>query len=75
MRNDAKYEVHLMVNELKSIINELYSISNGVNKDFKGIGNELCANRINEVARHYEGVVKKLNKIDYSILFDDVTEE
>lgn len=73
MTNSTKYEINSIITELNSIINEIYSVSNGVGKDFEGIGNEICANSIKKVGEHYEGVVKKLRKMDLTILTDGTT--
>ena len=66
MDSFSQNEIYEIKQELKSIINELYDISNGVRRDFSGIGNDICANRISGTAQHYEGVKKKLDKLDTS---------
>lgn len=62
----AKQELASIKKELKSIIQELESISNGIKKDFAGIGNERCASCLNKVLRQYSYVQKKLNNLDTS---------
>lgn len=66
MDSYSQNEIYEIKRELKSIINELYDISHGVRKDFSGIGNDVCANRIANIAQHYEGVKAKLDKLDTS---------
>lgn len=66
MDSFSQNEIYEIKQEFKSIINELYDISNGVRRDFSGIGNDVCANRISNTAQHYEGVKKKLDKLDTS---------
>lgn len=73
LKMDAKAQQQLyeIKQELQSIINELDDIGTGIKRDFKGIGNDICASRIAEVESQYRNVKKKLNKIDTS----KVTEE
>lgn len=52
--------------ELRSIIRELRDIENGVRRDFTGIGEQLCANCIDKIVDKYNGVLSKLNKVDYN---------
>lgn len=63
MTASVKNEISLITDEMNSILKELYIVSNGVKKDFYGIGNEICAKSIEDVASHYEKVVKLLGKI------------
>lgn len=57
-------------NELRSIIRELRSIESGVRGDFKGIGEDLCANCIDRIADKYERVLVRLNSVDTNRLAD-----
>ena len=56
--------------ELRSIIRELRSIESGVRSDFAGIGQEHCGDCINMIARKYEGVLDRLNRVDTNRLAD-----
>lgn len=60
----AARELESIKSELNSIIGELESISSGVRKDFTGIGNEQCANCIDNVLNSYYSVRRKLNNLD-----------
>lgn len=64
--------------ELRSIISELRDIEWGVRRDFAGIGQDLCGNCIDNIADKYDGVLSRLNRVDYnrlaSWLFDDEEE-
>ena len=40
--------------ELRSIINELWSIENGIRSEFDGIGENYCADCIARISRKYE---------------------
>ena len=60
----AKSELREIKNELSSIIQELESISNGIRKNFVGIGNERCADCIDSVIDQYKYVKRKLNNIE-----------
>lgn len=61
---DADYELYLIIQELNRIINELDSVSNGVRRNFSGIGNERCAQSISSIANDYRIVKRKLSRID-----------
>lgn len=71
MDANAKYELYLIKNELQSIIDELYNISNGVGRDFEGIGNDKCAASIMTAIVQSEMAKQKLNSMNLT----DVTEE
>lgn len=71
MDANAQYELYLIKNELQSIIDELYSISSGVNRDFEGIGNVQCSNSILRVVSQCETAKQKLNSMNLTV----VTEE
>lgn len=62
----TKRELNAIKDELQSIINELDRISDGVRSDFRGIGNDTCANCIDRVISQYRSVRRQLNKIDTS---------
>ena len=54
--------------ELRSIITELRNIESGVKSDFAGIGQDLCGNCIEQIAEKYDGVLSRLNRVDYNRL-------
>ena len=62
----ARNELDSIKSELRSIISELESISTGVRRDFSGIGNDKCADCIDNVLDQYRYVRRKLNNIDTS---------
>ena len=64
MDANTKYELYLIKTELKKIIGDLYYISDCINRDFEGIGNEKCSNRIQKIAYQYETIEKKLNEME-----------
>ena len=55
-------------NELRSIIQELRDIEWGVRRDFTGIGEELCGDCIEKIADKYDGVLTRLNNVNYNRL-------
>lgn len=55
-------------NELRSIINELRDIEWGIRHDFSGIGEQLCGNCIDKIADKYDGVLGRLNRVNYNRL-------
>ena len=60
----ARNELYAIRDELSSIIAELNDISAGVRRDFRGIGNERCAECIDRVIEQYRVVARKLNNMD-----------
>lgn len=52
--------------ELSSIIKELRDIESGVRRDFHGIGEELCGNCIDIITNRYDGVLRRLNRVDHN---------
>ena len=59
--------------ELRSIIQELRHIDNGLKSDFVGIGQEMCGNCVGQVANHYQNkVLTKLNNVNQNLLADFV---
>lgn len=55
-------------NELRSIINELQDIEWGIRHDFWGIGEQLCGDCVDKIAGKYEGVLSRLNSVNYNRL-------
>lgn len=67
MDNNANYELYQIRQELKKIIDELDTVSNGVRKDFDGIGNDVCATAITKAANNYRSLKKQLDKINIDV--------
>lgn len=63
---NARNELASIKRELNLIISELENISNGVRRDFAGIGNDKCSDCINIVVKQYYTVKRKLNNLDTS---------
>lgn len=51
-------------NELRSIINELRDIEWGIRHEFSGIGEQLCGDCIDKIADKYDGVLRRLNRVN-----------
>lgn len=66
MDQKALNELNSIKAELRSIINELDNIADGIRGDFKNIGNDKCANCIDKVKSEYNSVLRKLNNINAS---------
>lgn len=60
----ARTELNSIKSDLRNILTELRSISQGVRTDFSGIGNDRCADVLDNVISQYEYVQRKLNNID-----------
>ena len=73
MNEISRLELEYIKKELRSIISELDSISDGIRKDFTGIGNVQCANCIDRVANQYRAVKRKLDNLDTSAVTDSYT--
>lgn len=54
--------------ELRSIISELRDIEYGIRHDFNGIGEQLCGDCIDKIADKYDGVLTRLNRVNYNRL-------
>ena len=50
--------------ELRTVVNELRDIASNLRRECKGIGEEKCANVLEEAASKYEYVISKLNNIN-----------
>lgn len=60
--------------ELRKIIRDLEAAANGIEHDFKNVGNDKCAQSIWSVANKCKEVEKKLDSIDlYS--FDEMIQK
>jgi len=70
MNEKDQQELYFIKQELQGIIRELEGIASGIQSDFKGIGNEKCATRINQIADQYRYVKQTLNHIDTSKVSD-----
>ena len=64
MNANARTELNSIKQEVASIINELKDISQGVRRDFVGIGNDKCASCIDLVVNQYQKVYNELNNIN-----------
>ncbi len=64
------YELETIKSELDSIIYELDLIAEGVNSDFRNIGNDRCAQCIYTVSNRYREARRRLDNIDTSRLAD-----
>lgn len=70
MTAKGRRELEHIKNELRSIILELDSISDGIRRDFSGIGNDQCANSIDKVISQCRRAQTKLNNLDTHTLTD-----
>jgi hypothetical protein len=59
----AKRKINSIIAETQSIIRELEDISNGINREFKGIGSDKCANGLHKTADKYRNVIQTLRNI------------
>jgi hypothetical protein len=64
MDSSVRAELDSIISELSIIINELDTVSSGVRKDFRNIGNERCAASIDSLSTKYRWVRSKLRSIN-----------
>ncbi len=60
---DTRTEIRNVINQLKSQIKELQSISGSLRHDFKGIGTSKCADSVDSVIRQYNKIIEKLERV------------
>ena len=68
MTQTARNELSAIQRDLTSIITELKSVESGIRRDFKGIGNDVCANRIGSVTGKLEQASRMLTNLDTTSL-------
>ena len=52
--------------ELRKIIEDIEELAQYIQYSAEGIGTDICAARMREVANEYRGALAKLNKVDLS---------
>lgn len=62
-------------NELRSIINELRAIEDGIRWQFSGIGQENCADCLETVIVKYRYVLNRLENVDTNRIADFINGE
>ena len=70
MATNAKAELESIIREMDKIITELGDISYHVRYDFKNVGNDLCANCIDNVKSDCQSARRALKRIDTSKMKD-----
>lgn len=60
MKDSTADEIISIRKELKSIINEVQEIADGISSDFVGIGNDVCASRLERMIEKDIGYAKTL---------------
>ena len=63
MDAQLKNKVETIIAELNAIARELDEISQGINREFKGIGAIQCASSLQSAAGKYRAVMHELRKI------------
>ncbi|EKN71483.1 hypothetical protein BABA_01240 [Neobacillus bataviensis LMG 21833] len=63
MDAQVKNKVQTIIAELNAIARELDEISQGINREFKGIGAVQCASSLQSAAGKYRAVTHELRKI------------
>lgn len=73
---EAKRQIVSIKTELNSITRELREIAGDLRgQNFKGIGAEMCASAIDDVAGNYEDVIRKLDRINVSEAIERIKAE
>ena len=55
-------------NELRAIITEMQRIEQGIRSDFRGVGQDRCADGVARIIAHYRRVLITLNSVRENIL-------
>lgn len=63
-QHDTKNRINNVRSELRSIVSELEQISHALRTEFKGIGSELCSDRIDDAVKKYKKAITKLDNVD-----------
>lgn len=63
MDPQVKQKINHIIGELNSIARELDDLSNGIAREFKGIGADKCAQSLQSAAQKYRSVGHELRKI------------
>ncbi|PJI09596.1 MULTISPECIES: hypothetical protein [Clostridium] len=63
MNDGDKSKVNAIVRELDGLIRELNSLSAGVTRDFKGIGESACSESIKKMADRYTYVKSQISSL------------
>ncbi len=70
MKSSDKAELDSIRKELQAIVIELEDIALGVRANFQGIGNDRCANCIQDVKNQYFKAKRILDNIDITKVTD-----
>ncbi len=70
--SQAKAEIADIRIQLNSLIRTMRNVADGVEHDFYGVGNEICARSIRDVAGKYDTVLRVLNSINVSDAFERI---
>ena len=63
MDAQVKNKIHTIITELNSLARELDEISQGINREFKGIGAVNCASSLQSAAGKYRQVIHELRRM------------
>jgi len=63
MDSATRKEISSIASELQSIIDELGDIADGVEDEFKNVGNDRCSQAIERVRDRYINVRNDVNKV------------
>ncbi|MCR8643651.1 hypothetical protein NV379_13420 [Paenibacillus sp. N1-5-1-14] len=59
----TRSEINSIIRQIYSITRELDSISTGMRNEFKGIGTQICANKIMNMSESYREVASSLQRL------------
>lgn len=68
MGTSADTELYYIKRDLRNVVAELDDIATGIQRDFEGIGEDMCAACISKTRSNCQSAQTKLNRIDTSKL-------
>jgi len=71
MTQSAKNELEAIKRTLNTQVTELENIQNGIRKDFTGIGNDVCAKKLDPVITRLKKAQRLLNNLDTTTIDPD----
>lgn len=71
MDAQTQSDIAAIKSDISSIVTKLEKIATELNSDFKGIGNDRCAQSISNVASKYKWVKTQLDNINTSNVTDE----
>ncbi len=63
-KKEARRQLDEIIRDLNNAVKELRTIAKELRSNFRGIGEDYCANSLENVADKYSRVISSLRKVD-----------